>query len=292
MDLNSLLNNQKEVTLSLKDIQSLRADPDSALIVEKIRSFTALLYPPRIADSFIFFDTFIQLLLCIDFEDDPYGAQYTKSVVIDAFRKCINGLLQKHGNGWLIQFPSHLTPMTWVALRKNKDATILIYLYGLVLTFANESISKEWIQSLMPFMQSSYVGIIVNLWLTCSCTLEESKEIDSDYAQELFLDTLESRLENEPSFMMGVTEKFFTVLKTLDTEYLATHIDQYLGSALGRAVFTKDNFTVGYIQLENKLEDKSNLYSCLKRDYLEYKTLTGKLNYTFSKILDITDYYK
>lgn len=284
MDLNSLLNNQKEITLSLKDIQSLRANPDSALIVEKIRSFTAFTYPPHVAESFVFFDTFIQLLLCIDFEDDPYGAQYTKSIIIDAFRKCINGLLQQHGNGWLIQFPSHLTTMTWVALRKNKDATILIYLYGLVLTFSNEAISREWLQSLMPFMQSCYVGILVNLWLTCSCTLEDINHIDSEYAQELFLETLESRLKSEPTFTKGMTERLLTVLKTLDTAYLATHVDQYLGSALGRAVFTRDDFTMGYINLENKLENKSNLYACIKKDYLQYKTQLGKKKH-FCQIL-------
>lgn len=269
MDLNSLLNNQKEVTLSLQDIKELRADPDSAVIVDKIRSFTAFIYPQSKVDSFLFFDTFIQLLLFIDLEDDPYGAQYTKTIMISAFRKCINGLLLQHGNGWLIEFPSHFTATTWVAMRKHSDATLLVYLYGLVLTCANEEVSEKWLHSLLQFMQSGYVGIIVNLWLTCCCTLEDNDQIESDYAQDSFLRTLEERLCKEPLSTTRTAEKTIQILKSLDTAYLHTHIDQFLGSALGRAVFTKDDFTMGCIQLENKCANKLTFYSRFKDIYIQ-----------------------
>lgn len=283
MDLNSLLNTQKEVTLSLQDIKALRADPDSAVIVDKIRSFTAFDYPQSKSDSFVFFDTFIQLLLFIDLEDDPYGAQYTKSIMISAFRKCINGLLQQHGNGWLIEFPSHFTATTWVAMRKHTDATLLVYLYGLVLTFANEGVSEKWLNSLLQFMQSAYVGVIVNLWLTCCCTLEDNDQIDSDYAQAAFLRMFELRLLKEPQSTAKVAEKTLHILKSLDTAYLHAHIDQFLGNALGRDVFTKDDFTMGYMQLENKCEAKSNFYPRFKNVYIQYKDQLGKKLLLYSK---------
>lgn len=285
MDLSSLLNTQKEVILSFQDIKDLRADPDSAVIVDKIRSFTAFDYPQSKSDSFVFFDTFIQLLLFIDLEDDPYGAQYTKSIMISAFRKCINGLLLQHGNGWLVEFPSHFTATTWVAMRKHNDATILVYLYGLVLTRANEEVSEKWLHSLLQFMQSAYVGAIVNLWLTCCCTLEDNDQIGSDYAQAAFLRMFEQRLVREPQVFAKIAEKTLHILKSLDTAYLRIHIDQFLGSALGRDVFTKDDFTMGYMQLQNKCENKSNVYPRFKKMYILHKEQHGKkkTNYFYCK---------
>ncbi|GAA5802033.1 hypothetical protein HPULCUR_007493 [Helicostylum pulchrum] len=271
MDLSSLLNTQKESNLSLKDIDQLLADPDSAVIIDKIRSSTSFIYPTQKAESFVFFDRFIQILLSIDLEDDPYSAQYTKSIIIDAFRKCVNGLLQQHGNTWLIEFPYHIIPKTWVALRKQSDVTILVYLYGLVLTSANTAASKEWLQAMMRFIQSNYVGIVIHLWLTCCCTLEGNELMDDDYAQTVFLHGLNDRLRQEPLYASSVAKEMLAVLKKTDTQYLATHVDQYLGNALARPVFTKDAFIVGYLGLENACRLQSSEYPFISRIYMQYQ---------------------
>lgn len=276
MDLSSLLNSQKETNLSLKDILQLLSNPDSSVIIEKIRTSTAFIYPAQKAESFVFFDRFIQLLLSIDLEDDPFSSQYTKSIIIDAFRKCVNGLLQQHGNGWLIEFPYHITVKTWVALRKQSDVTILVYLYGLVLTFANTVASVEWLKAMMQFMQCNYVGIITHLWLTCCCTLEESEQVDDDLAQEMFLLTLNDRIKHEPAYTSEVSKKVFAILKKKDTQYLATHVDQYLGNALARPEFTKDAFTVGYLGLENACRMQTNQYPFISKIYIEHVSQTGK----------------
>lgn len=277
MDLSSLLNSQKETNLSLKDILELLSNPDSAVIIEKVRTSTAFIYPIQKTESFVFFDRFIQLLLSIDLEDDPFSSQYTKSIIIDAFRKCINGLLQQHGNSWLIEFPYSITPKTWVALRKQSDVTILVYLYGLVLTAGTAVASIEWVEALMQFIQCNYVGIITHLWLTCCCTLEENERLDGDLAQELFLRTLDDRIKHEPLYTIDVAKKLFTILKNKDTQYLATHLDQFLGNALARPEFTKDAFTVGYLGLENGCKMQTNQYPYIAKIYIEHQAQTGNI---------------
>lgn len=276
MDLSSLLNNQKEANLSLKDILHLLSDPDSSVIIEKVRTSTAFIYPAQKAESFIFFDRFIQLLLSIDLEDDPFSSQYTKSIIIDAFRKCVNGLLQQHGNGWLIEVSYYITPKTWVALRKQSDVTILVYLYGLVLTAGTAGTSIEWIKAMMQFMHCNYVGIITHLWLTCCCTMEENERVDGNIVQELFLRTLDDRLKCEPLYTTDVAKRLFTILKRKDTLYLTTHVDQYLGNALARPEFTKDAFIVGYLGLENACRMQINQYPYISRLYFEHQAQTGK----------------
>ncbi|KAI7896304.1 uncharacterized protein EV154DRAFT_492975 [Mucor mucedo] len=286
MDLSSLLNSQKETNLSLKDILELLSNPDSAVIIEKVRTSTAFIYPNQKAESFLFFDRFIQLLLSIDLEDDPFSSQYTKSIFIDAFRKCVNGLLQQHGNSWLIEFPYAITAKTWVALRKQSDVTILVCLYGLVLTAGTAAPSIEWVEAMMQFIQCNYVGIITHLWLTCCCTLEENERVNGDLAQELFLHTLDNRIKHEPAYTIDVAKKLFTILKAKDTQYLATHVDQFLGNALARPEFTKDAFTVGYLGLENGCKMQTNQYPYIAKIYMEHQTQTADLMETGNPLLN------
>ena len=267
MDLNSLLNTLKEEKLSFEDICKLRASLDSTLIVEKIRTFTSFQFPTDKSESFVFFDTFIQLLLVINLEDDPYGAQYTQSLMMESFQKCITGLSIQFGNGWLIEFPFHLTSKTWCALRKHKDPTILVCLYGLVLTFSREATSHAWIKALIQFIKSNYAGIIINLWLTCCCTFDEED------AQNLFMDTLESQLQKEYASTKVVADQLIQVLSTCDLEYLNTTMGRYMGA--GRAIFTKEDYTLGYMQLECKLSKGAGTLTHLKKLYRNYTMKSG-----------------
>jgi hypothetical protein len=247
MDLSSLLNTQQKddsvtiTTLSLQTMQSLLKNPDSSVIINTIRSSTGFTYPSQLVTSFVFFDTFIQLLLCIDLEDDPYTSQ---SVMIDAFRNCLNGLLQQFGNEWLVNFSPHITTKTWFALRN--QPTLLVYLYGIVLTTNN-------IIALVPFMQSNHVGILVHLWLTC-CTNEN---------EDVFLIRLEKGLNQEPKYTTNPTKEMIQVIKNKDASYVMKNVD--LGG--NKSSFSKDEFLVGKLCLESAC--RLQQYSTLTRLYLQ-----------------------
>jgi hypothetical protein len=264
MDLSSLLNTQREESniLSLKDIQLLLSNADSSAIIDKIRAKTVFSYPPQRSDSFVFFDTFLQLLLCID----DHG-QYTKSIVIDSFRNCMNGLLHQHDNGWLIEFPAHLTSKTWIALRDQKDgATILVYLYGLVLTLTANS--PAWIEATMQFMKSNHLGIVIHLWLTCCCTLDDNEVVDSDNAKLAFLNKLEYILKQGTT---TIAKDMINMLKNKDTQYLMTHVNNYLGGALAKPMFTNDDFHIGYFSIQTACQIQSFRYSLISKLFQESK---------------------
>lgn len=280
MDLNSLLN-KKDTKISLFDLQQLLEKRDSATIFEKIQSSTAYSFPTNRADTFVFFDTFIQVILSIIHDDDPYSSQLSKSIVIDSLRSCINGLLQQNGIEWLIEFPNYFSTKTWVVLRAN--ITILVYLYGLVLALWNKPElirhRDEWMRGILQFIHSNSPIVMLHLWLNCCCTLNEDINQMSDSsatAEELYLIKLEDtynnkKLSNEALITM------FQMLQESQVDILAEQVNQQLGSALARPPFTKDEFVVGKISLDNVCQNRSNQYTSINKIYQQVHINTGNL---------------
>jgi hypothetical protein len=301
MDLSSLLNNQKEISLSLTDLEQLLSKCDSEATLDRIRTTTAYAYPSNERETFRYFDTFIQVILSIDQDEDLYNKQYSKSIIIDALRNCINGLLKQNGLAWLLQFSRQFTTKTWIELRNN--LTILVYLYGLVLALLNKpDISNdpaEWIQSILPFIRSNSPVVMAHLWLNCCCSLAEEEEnpvLNQTIAKAAYLKALEigfnqpnhlsleqatslPAMENElnqhkvPSFM-----DMLTILKEANTVLLASSVDQQLGNALARPPFSKDELTVGYMCLEAACEKKPTRFISTTKVYNNFKCNLAKIN--------------
>jgi hypothetical protein len=301
MDLSNLLNNQKESRLSLTDLEQLLSKCDSEITLNRIRTTTAYTYPSNERETFVYFNTFIQLILSIDQGDDLYNKQYSKSVIIDALRNCINGLLKQNGLTWLLQFPQQFTTKTWIALRNN--LTILVYLYGLVLALLNKpdihNDSTEWIQGILPFIKSNSPAVMAHLWLNCCCTLAEEEEnpaLNQTIAKDAYLKALENgfnqtnhsstehdiiliAIENElnqhkvPSFM-----DMLIILKEANTGLLASCIDQQLGNALARPPFSKDELTLGFMCMEVACDIKPTRFISITKVYNSFKCNLSKIN--------------
>lgn len=281
MDLNSLLNNQKDTKLSLSDLQQLLEKRDSSTIFQKIQSSTAYNFPTNRADTFVFFDVFIQVILSIIHDDDPYSAQLSKSIVIDSLRSCINGLLQQNGIEWLIEFPNHFSTKTWVVLRAN--TTILVYLYGLVLALWNKSelvrFRDEWMRGIFQFALSNSPTVMLHLWLNCCCTLNEDINQMSDHsatAEELYLNKIESAYNSKKLSSEALTI-MFQMLREFQVDILAKQVNQQLGSALARPPFTKDEFIVGKICLDNACQNRANQYSSINKIYQRVQAKAGNV---------------
>ncbi|KAK4514327.1 Glycerol-3-phosphate/dihydroxyacetone phosphate acyltransferase [Mucor velutinosus] len=275
MDLNSLLNNQKDTRLSLNDLQQLLAQGDSVVIFEKIQNSTAYDLPINRADTFVFFDTFIQVILSIIHDDDPYSAQLSKSIVIDSLRSCINGLLRQNGIEWLIEFPSYFSTKTWVVLRAN--ITILVYLYGLVLAIWNKPElirhREEWMKGILQFVHSNSPIVMLHLWLNCCCMLNQDVNTTSD-AEELYLVKVEAAYSNGKLAEDAVIT-MIRMLQELQVDVLAEQVNQQLGSALARPPFTKDEFIVGKICLDNACNSRSNRYTSIRKIYQQMQAQTA-----------------
>ncbi|CAO0796956.1 unnamed protein product [Mucor circinelloides] len=278
MDLNSLLNNQKDTKLSLNDLQQLLKQGDSAVIFEKIQSSTAYDLPTNRADTFVFFDTFIQVILSIIHDDDPYSAQLSKSIVINSLRSCINGLLRQNGIEWLIEFPGYFSANTWVVLRAN--ITILVYLYGLVLAIWNKPElirhRDEWIRGILQFVRSNSSIVMLHLWLNCCCMLNQDINTMSD-AEALYLDKVESAY-NSGELSQDAVTRTIQMLQELQVDMLDEQVNQQLGSALARPPFTKDEFIVGKICLENACKSRSSRYTSIHKIYLQIQASTALEN--------------
>ncbi|CEP16599.1 hypothetical protein [Parasitella parasitica] len=271
MDLNSLLNNQKDTKLSFPDLQQLLEKRDSAAIFEKIQNSTAYDFPTNRAETFAFFDAFIQVILSIIHDDDPYSAQLSKSLVIDSLRNCINGLLRQNGIEWLIEFPNYFSTKTWVVLRAN--ITILVYLYGLVLAIWNKpeiaKLRNEWVRGILQFIHSNSAIVMLHLWLNCCCVLnndDDDANSSTATADELYLNKLElayvkKKLSGEAIMTM------FQMLQEFQVDALAEQVNQQLGGALSRLPFTKDEFIVGKICLDNACQSRANEYTSINKIY-------------------------
>lgn len=289
MDLNSLLNNQKETKISINDLKHLLLETNNAIILDRIQSSTAFDFPTERKETFAFFDIFIQVILTVSQEDDPYSGQYTKSIVIDSLRNCINGMLRQNGIEWVIEFPLHFTTKTWKLMHTN--ITILVYLYGLVLALWSKpeifSLKEVWVRGILEFIKSDSPAITLHLWLNCCCVLDTYLSGSEYQVSNYYLQALEDGLRNNIVSKEAVLE-MLTLLKDLNVEYLAVQIDQQLGNALARPPFTKDEMTLGLICLENTLQ--SHQVQCRLMAEL-YQSFQVKGNMTLEQSREYKAYY-
>lgn len=279
MDLRNLLNQKEENRgLTLIELNELLEAGDSAKSVEKITNAT-FTFPSSKPESFAFFNIFIQLLLSVTHEEDPYGMQYTRSIIIDSLRTGINGLLNQFDMSWLLEFPQQLTAKTWNSLSRSADISILLYLYGFVLALSKnlDKINKTaWINGLVNFIQSDTHEIITHLWLSV-CAIDDTR--NQQEFKKTFLNALETRLKTQQPSAKKAQEQTLTLLKRKDTEYLATKVDQQLGSALARAPFTADEFMLGLLELERFSRlNQGLLYRAICASFMKIKRESGNQN--------------
>ncbi|KAI9474230.1 MAG: hypothetical protein EXX96DRAFT_581116 [Benjaminiella poitrasii] len=258
MDLNSLLNHQKESSLTLSDLYQLLQDPDVTKRAERIRTTTTFDYPHARHETFEYFDVFIRVLLSLGPVD-----------VIDSFRRCVNGLLQRHGVVWLVHFPRHFSIETWTQLVHHP--TLLIYLYGLVLALVqNDIVLKEgdaWICGVLEFLRINSVAIVVHLWLTC-CELDR---------HSFFLDRLEEALQG--GFVTAATvREVWVVLKNRRDGWLASQVDHLLGTALTRPPFSRDELTLAYLDLKQWSNHYVHIHRALRSQQLIENSGDGDKN--------------
>lgn len=266
MDLHSLLNNQKENTLSFSDIKELFDSRDIKTSVEKFRSNTAFSYPNDKPDAFQFFNLFLQLILFMLAND---AEKYTQPLVRDALRTFMNGAVKKYGLNFLKEFPCHSTQATWNALKTN--GTILLYLYGMELALI-KSPDVEWMRGILHFMHSESSAIMTHLWLNVCCVVDDM--VTEYQPKELYLQLLEKEVASKKIDVYHV-QAMWNVLKEANTDFVAKKIDQQVGAALPRPPFTEDEFKVSYISLESYLQ--SNQYPLLSSIYQQTTSKTGKM---------------
>ncbi|KAI8145386.1 hypothetical protein BJV82DRAFT_577057 [Fennellomyces sp. T-0311] len=232
MDLGSLLN-QDTSSLSLQSLRDLVKEPESAVKLDKLTNAT-FTYPSTVQETYEFFNVHIQLLLSIQYTDEAYGSQYTKTVVIESLRTCINGILQHYGLSWLIQFPHHLSNTTWQLLRASTDTTILIYLYGLVL--ASNPKNNEWASGVVQFIKTQTPVLVCHVWMSCWAI-----DDDNDGNAKLsFLKELEVVNESD------IITQFLRVLDSAQANLLSTQVDQQFASGLWRPAYSEDELLLGH----------------------------------------------
>jgi hypothetical protein len=274
MDLRNLLN-QGDDNLSISELKQLVAAKDTEATVKRITQCT-FTFPTSRDESFEFFDLFIQLLLSVAHQEDPYGFQYSKSIVINSLRSCISGLVQQFGLIWLIEFPKRFSAYTWLALNSNTDSSILIYLYGLVLASYNKPDVPQdvWIEGYSRFVQSDRSMILLHMWLQFCLMDDQTNEADLKY---IYLDHLDHRLKQRVPAQKAISEAF-SVMKEMNVDLLSSTIDEQLGNALARSRFTKDELTLGLMEMGNCLSSNyhKQKYSCLFKLYCNFKHSTVK----------------
>ncbi|KAI8971870.1 hypothetical protein BDF20DRAFT_886912 [Mycotypha africana] len=287
MDLSNLLNNQRDESLTLADIQRLYTNHNAAETLDKIRSVTIYEYPTDTAGTFTYFDSFIQLILSCNAHADN-NALSTKTIIVDALRNCISGLMRKHKLSWLLEAPQFFASKTWHDLQDN--TTILVYLYGLVLaallnnpdlqcssTNVTPAEVENLIQGLLSFSLSNSPEIIAHLWLNCCSTFDEAETntvLNTTITIRAFMKNMERNLQSHRVSEQVIYE-MFKIIQTSDISVLNTKIEQELGNALARPAFTKDDIVVGYMCLDNICRTQANNYVHIARLYQQYKNAIG-----------------
>lgn len=267
MDLGSLLN-QGESNLAIQDLHDLLEEPENHVKLNRI-SGSSFVYPASSEQTYDYFDVFIQVLLSIQYTDEAYGYQYTKTIVLEALRSCINGILQQYGLSWLIRFPHQLSEKTWALLHANPDSTILIYLYGLILGLAGKPglvPLQDWCSSLVRFIKSSTAVIVCHIWLNCWAMDDTHDDIMS---KVLFMNNLEEALrqsllddDDKSSFkrLSECVSEVIWALNAAQVNFLSSSVDQQLGSTLWRPPFSSDEMVLAFSALE----------TAVKKSYLDY----------------------
>lgn len=256
MDLKSLLN-QGGSGLSTNDLIALQSC-DSNEKLEKI-STAVFEYPSNSIESYRFFDVFIKLVLSIQDADDIFGLEYTNSVIITALKSCINGLLKLHGFNWLLEYPSHLTSLTWKSLQTKTNHSLLIHLYGLSLGLKKHDTVPiiSWAKALLHFLRAEVPPLTCHIWLNF-CYLDQQQEKKSDDAGEINLLKelfLTSTYNNQ--------DQLVAVLRILNkgnaTEFIRTFESQ-LGTTLLRDSFTHDEMVLAMMAFEKCVKSNEVLY--------------------------------
>ncbi|KAI7879072.1 hypothetical protein K492DRAFT_208492 [Lichtheimia hyalospora FSU 10163] len=264
MDLGSLLN-QGSQGLDLEELRRILAQSESSSKLDRITNPT-FSFPDGMDDTYEFFDVFVRILLSIEYTDEAFGSQYTMTIVVEALRACINGLLQRHGFGWLVQLPRRFSDMTWMMLQQKQDLTILIYLYGLVLTIATRRDTltlEDWAISLVEFIKAKHSTIMCHVWLN----LWSVDDTQQKNTKSFFFQTLNGILDksNDDKWNECI-RAMVTMLKEQQTSLLY-QIDEKLGNALWRPSFTTDECVIAYaafrLMSNRALSDSSTSYHIL-----------------------------
>ncbi|KAF7721588.1 hypothetical protein EC973_004459 [Apophysomyces ossiformis] len=254
MDLKNILL-QGTLQLSIRDLRALLSDKDDRTRLNRINNAT-FAYPDSVEESYEFFDVFIHLLLTIQPANSTYGEEQAKTIVVDALRMCINGLLKSHGLTWLLYFPLHFSVETWQALLANPDKTILVYLYGLVLALAKKpGLSlDQWAEGIVKFVRAGSGVITAHLWIN----LWDLDIRMQAHTKSVFMSALQqffkvSQLERSMKEMLRIMSRS-------DTDCLVSGVDHQLGSALLRPSFNKDELTLALMAFEMEIQGKETLY--------------------------------
>ncbi|KAI8369148.1 hypothetical protein EDC96DRAFT_504067 [Choanephora cucurbitarum] len=279
MDLNSLLNDQNDNTITLSVLKNLLEQNDSAKTLDKIRASTTYIYPDNEDDSFAFFDYFIRVILSALTEDDPYSAQYARSIIIDSLRTCLKGLTERSGTIWLTRFPHHFTRSTWTALHDN--IIVLAYLYGLVLALLKEpDMNQElWCSGFLQFMRSDVPVVLCHLWLYCCTYLDDQGD-----TQQFFLQCLENCLQQQTVSTFTVID-MLTIMKEGQADFVLAQMDAYWGAGLIRPPFTVDEIKLGFICFRDSCKRQSYQYHAIAKAFSSFDVQSAHIKSKQNKLL-------
>ncbi|CAO3623473.1 unnamed protein product [Cunninghamella blakesleeana] len=266
MDLKSLLN-QGGSGLSTNDLIALQSC-DSNEKLEKI-STAVFEYPSDSFESYRFFDVFIKLVLSIQDGDDIFGLEYTNSVIITALKSCIGGLLKLHGFNWLLDYPSHLSYLTWKSLQTKTNHSLLIHLYGLSLGLKkNDTVPKiSWAKALLHFLRAEVPPLSCHIWLNF-CFIDQQQGKKTNHADET---NLLKDLFLTSSYINQ--DQLVAVLEILNkgnaNEYVRAFENQ-LGTTLLRDSFTHDEMVLAMMTFEKCVKSNGVIYPEPTRSFYVY----------------------
>ncbi|ORY95077.1 hypothetical protein BCR43DRAFT_495110 [Syncephalastrum racemosum] len=278
MDLGNLLN-RSTPGLSYQELVDLIKEKESSVKLDRIDNPT-FVYPSRLEETYAYFDLFIQLLLSIQYDDDAFGFQYSKTVIVTALRACISGLLQQHGLPWVLGFPQRTSRGTWRYIQQNQDNEVTVYLYGLVLALAGRPdlvSTHDWVSSLAHFCQTGAPPVIAHVIMNCWCFDDKQRNNNSNDALLVCLDSLETALRNT-TLSFTVVDEALSGLSRTETDLLSTAVDERLGSALWRDPFKTYELGLAWNTLGLVLRKRYNDYPQLARAFFTVKHRTEHQN--------------
>lgn len=277
MDLGNLLN-RSTPGLSYQELVDLIKEKESSVKLDRIDNPT-FIYPSRLEETYAYFDLFIQLLLSIQYDDDAFGFQYSKTVIVTALRACISGLLQQHGLVWVLGFPRRTSYSTWRHVQQNQDNEVTVYLYGLVLALAGRPdlvSTHDWVSSLAHFCQTGSPPVMAHVIMNCWCFDDKQRNNNSNDALLVCLDSLETALR-DTTLSFTVVDEALSGLSRTDTDLLSTAVDERLGSALWRDPFKTYELGLAWNTLGLVLRKRYNDYPHFARAFFTVKHRTGEL---------------
>jgi hypothetical protein len=103
--------------------------------------------------------------------------------------------------------------------------------------------------------------------------LDQDIHTTSD-AEELYLAKVEATY-NSGKLAQDAVVQMIRMLQEFQVDVLAEQVNQQLGSALARPPFSKDEFIVGKICLENACKSRSERYTSIRKIYQQLQAKTG-----------------